>query len=500
MGSPSSRSSPGGSPAASPLATPRAAAPPDRPAGTRPSRAPSTAGLARSAPARLPSRPLAGPPPTSCGPPGKPSPSPPPANPGSASPPSASLPSASRLAPAPPSRPPAPWPPGGPAAGSSPVTSRPARRRPASRARTRCPSSAAALRVKVRPRTRSGRTMPLATSQTSRAAIVSLLPEPAPAMTASGSSGAAITSACSAVGSGSPSSRARCPGSYRTVLMASPAGHRARGARTAARARGAPGSTAHRRSRAPGSPGHLLAVGVDGAAGPDRAVPASWVHPRLEQRARHARRHGLDQVACPVRFRVVGQRLLRLHPDPGGQARVAHLDQLCPARLGQAEPLERPEQDGELVHAELGVPVQVRGRHRGGPGLQVHDDGPAVGVPLQPVHPAGDLHGADLGLQLLLDRDQFPRVVPVPGEELVHHDRGPLPLLLAVPGAAEVQVMPDLVDPVADHGRVGAGGGEHGGRVDEDPEVPDHVRGPGARGDLEQPAQPAPVERLDLGW
>src|SRR5215472_14383825 len=104
MGSPSSRSSPGGSPAASPLATPRAAAPPDRSPGTRPSRAPSTAGLARSAPARLPSRPLAGPPPTSCGPPGKPSPSPPPANPGSANPPSANLPSASKPAPAPPSR------------------------------------------------------------------------------------------------------------------------------------------------------------------------------------------------------------------------------------------------------------------------------------------------------------------------------------------------------------------------------------------------------------
>ena len=145
------------------------------------------------------------------------------------------------------------------------------------------------------------------------------------------------------------------------------------------------------------------------------------------------------------------------------------------------------------------MPVQVCGRHRGGPGLEVHHDGPAVGVALQPVHPSGDLHGADLRPQLLLDRDEFPRVLPVPGEELVHHDPGPLPLLLAVPGAAEVQVMPDLVDPLADHGRVGASGGEHGGRVDEDPEVPDHVRGPGARGDLEQPAQPAPVERLDLG-
>jgi hypothetical protein len=54
--------------------------------------------------------------------------------------------------------------------------------------------------------------MPLATSQTSRAAIVSLLPEPAPAMTASGPSGAAITAACSGVGSGSRSSRASWTG------------------------------------------------------------------------------------------------------------------------------------------------------------------------------------------------------------------------------------------------------------------------------------------------
>jgi len=52
----------------------------------------------------------------------------------------------------------------------------------------------------------------LATSQTIRAAIVSLLPDPAPAMTASGPSGAEITAACSGVGSGSRSSLASCAG------------------------------------------------------------------------------------------------------------------------------------------------------------------------------------------------------------------------------------------------------------------------------------------------
>ena len=85
-------------------------------------------------------------------------------------------------------------------------------RSPSSRTRTRWPSSAAAFLVNVRPSTRSGRTTPLATSQTSRAAMVSLFPEPAPAITASGRGGAPMTAACSAVGSGSPSSRASCTG------------------------------------------------------------------------------------------------------------------------------------------------------------------------------------------------------------------------------------------------------------------------------------------------
>ena len=93
----------------------------------------------------------------------------------------------------------------------------PARRSRSRRERTRSANSAAAFLVKVRPSTRSGRTIPLATSQTIRAAIVSLLPEPAPAMTASGLSGAEITAACSGVGSGSRSNRASCAGPSRAV-------------------------------------------------------------------------------------------------------------------------------------------------------------------------------------------------------------------------------------------------------------------------------------------
>src|SRR5215469_15675548 len=113
---------------------------------------------------------------------------------------------------------------------SSPgAMSSPARRRPASRTRTRLASSAAAFLVKVSPSTRSGRTNWLATSQTRRAAIVSLFPEPAPAITAIGVSGVPITAACSGVGSGMPSVRASWPGLYRAVTETPPdiEGHRA---------------------------------------------------------------------------------------------------------------------------------------------------------------------------------------------------------------------------------------------------------------------------------
>ena len=62
--------------------------------------------------------------------------------------------------------------------------------------RTRWESSAAALRVKVSPSTSSGRTAPVPTSQTTRAAITVVLPDPAPAMITPGSSGAVIASSC----------------------------------------------------------------------------------------------------------------------------------------------------------------------------------------------------------------------------------------------------------------------------------------------------------------
>ena len=50
--------------------------------------------------------------------------------------------------------------------------------------------------MKVSPSTSSGRTAPVPTSQTTRAAITVVLPEPAPAMITPGSSGAVIAASC----------------------------------------------------------------------------------------------------------------------------------------------------------------------------------------------------------------------------------------------------------------------------------------------------------------
>ena len=75
------------------------------------------------------------------------------------------------------------------------------RARAPNRSRTRSLSSLAALRVKVSPRIASGSTIRFATSQETRAAMVSVLPDPAPATTTSGrSAGAETTRACSGEG------------------------------------------------------------------------------------------------------------------------------------------------------------------------------------------------------------------------------------------------------------------------------------------------------------
>ena len=69
------------------------------------------------------------------------------------------------------------------------------------RLRTRMDNSPAAFRVKVSPKISSGRTILFATNHKTRALIVSVLPEPAPAITTAGSRGALMIAICSGVGS-----------------------------------------------------------------------------------------------------------------------------------------------------------------------------------------------------------------------------------------------------------------------------------------------------------
>ena len=101
-------------------------------------------------------------------------------------------------------------------------------------------SSPAALVVNVRPSTWSGRTSSLATSQSTRADIVSVLPEPAPATTTAGPSGAPITAACSGVGTAA-GARRRAP--------RRPAGRRHHRARPAGRTGSGPRARSRRTSR-----------------------------------------------------------------------------------------------------------------------------------------------------------------------------------------------------------------------------------------------------------
>ena len=101
-----------------------------------------------------------------------------------------------------------------------------------SRSLMRFPSCCAAFRVKVRPNTWSGSMRPLATSHTTRAAMVSVLPAPAPATTSMGPRSACITVACCSVGGyfcpsslessmGSMSTKPRVSLAYDTLVVGS---------------------------------------------------------------------------------------------------------------------------------------------------------------------------------------------------------------------------------------------------------------------------------------
>ena len=131
--------------------------------------------------------------------------------------------------------------------------------------------------------------------------------------------------------------------------------------------------------------------------------------------------------------------------------------------------------------------------------LPIYIDGAALLVRLEPVHPAGDLHLADPHLERLLHRDELARVLRVPVEEPPDHALGQRALLRAVPGAPEVEMVPDFIDAIS-HGPFGSSlGSQYGGGVDHRAQVAQDVRAARTDRRLEQPAEPAPGERLDLG-
>src|SRR5579859_4112575 len=288
--------------------------------------------------------------------------------------------------------------------------------------------------------------------------MVSLLPEPAPAMTAIGASGAPITADCSGVGSSILSSLASCAG----VNLGVPPPPASAGGGGLSSSQSVSWVTAASPLR---SWRHLAAALVDGAARRRRADPAAVVRGCPVLRTWHRGGDLLDERLRPAGIGVIAQRplaldgrLLRLHG-------LADVDQLGTPRLGRTELGERSEQHSELVDAELRVAFQVGGGRLRRAGLQVDDDGAAVFVAFQPVDLPGDQHVVDPDPQLLLDPDQFPVVAALPVHEPPDHLARGLALPDAVPGTAEVEPVPDLVDPPRDVRLIGALSHERRGRV-----------------------------------
>src|SRR5215469_17923228 len=151
---------------------------------------------------------------------------------------------------------------------------------------------------------------------------------------------------------------------------------------TPALLRGRPGTA--------GSQLHLPAPFVHWAARRDRADPTPGVGGRGEDRAGHSGRDGLDQLGGPAGIGVVAERTLGLHPGTSRQASLAHLDELGPARLRQAELLERTQLYGQLIYPKLRMPVQFCVGRPARSGLQVDHDRGTVLAALQPVDLAGD--------------------------------------------------------------------------------------------------------------
>ena len=293
-------------------------------------------------------------------------------------------------------------------------------------------------------------------------------PSPAPAITASGSSGAAITAACSRGRLGQAEQLRQLGGAVPGAWPAVIAGHLLAPPR-------APGSWRRPgRSGSPGSP-----------------WPRTPARPCPRRRSRPA--------PAPSRVRVVGQRALRAAPGPARPG--------WPCRPGPAR--RRPARSGRAPRTRRAARRAGRRRAAGSGPARRRQAGPCRSSGRRRSPCPSSSRSSRSTRPVISTRPTWTRTLSstatrsrglsrCQARNLLDHLLGLLPLLLAVPGAAEVQVVPDLVDPLADRRVVGALGGEHRGGVDDGAEVADHVRRPGPGGRLEQPAQPALGEGLHL--
>src|SRR5699024_9019788 len=328
-------------------------------------------------------------------------------------------------------------------------------------------SSDLALRVKVSPRICSGRTYPLATSHTTREAMVSLLPEPAPAMTTAGSKGAETTWDCSAVGSGCRRRRASSAG----VNSGWGWGW--------------------------GWGSDMSALVLDRATGTDGAGPAALITGGGEAGTAHAGGDLAHQLTGPPGLGVLTQGWLGLFPRILDL--LTDLHQRCTPGLGQAERGEGTFEHSHLVDPELGVALQILRPHPGGSGLDVDDHGSPLFVTFEAIDPSGDLDTADVDLETFLRDDEFTQILGFPVDQFAHHGVGALTLLVRLPRATEVQVGPDLVHASTDLVGGAALGHEDGDCVQDGPQCGGRVSGGCPGGPLEEPAKLAIGEALHLG-
>src|SRR5690554_3296151 len=238
----------------------------------------------------------------------------------------------------------------------------------------RSASSPAALRVKVRPRISPGFTCPLASSQSTRFAMVSVLPLPAPATTSAGERSASMTARCCSVGRNMPRASAI---SFALMVM---------GSLTADR----PHSVQHAGCRVESAPGFEVDDAGELSRGHrDRRLPDALTEP-LELLVIEFRLHAFP-VAFPADALLDVEQL---------RAATAVLPQFVEERV------EHALRVSELVGTELRMLVDGGLLGDRVPRLQVDDDHRAVAGALHAIDRAAHLGGSDLQFESALGADQ----------------------------------------------------------------------------------------------